>query len=168
MMSLTSIPVNFKEVFTTHVVSLHINPYWTVTQLLETVRPILAERFNCEEFDIVPTGQDSPGIPAEAGLPLAEANVAIRQLWGQDLHISFYVRRLNYEYPQLQNLNNNRHANQDINPIITNSFVQAECPICFENVNTFTRHNCRHGTCNNCHYRCIQANIIGCPVCRTL
>ena len=170
MMSFTSIPVNFKEVFTTHICTLHLNPNWSVTQLLETVRPILAQEFNYEpqNFDIVESGQDSPGIPAEAGLPLKNSNQIIRQKWGPQLQISFYIRRTNVPYSQLQNLNRNLHSDLEVNPIIIQSAITHECPVCFEFTQMINRYSCSHQICTDCYYRCLNTNNTTCPICRSI
>ena len=92
-MSLTSIPINFKEIFTSNVRTLHINPNWTVNQFLDSVRPIIEQEFNFESgsFEIVATGQDAPGIPAEAGSAVPISDIRIRFIWGPQLNIAFYI-----------------------------------------------------------------------------
>lgn len=169
MMSLTSIPFSFKEVFTTHVATLHVNPQWSVEQFMQSVLPILETEFDSTELEIVECGQDGPGIPAEAGLPLLPSNISLRNKWGNQLYVAFYVRRRNHVYPQLENLNNYAHNIQylDINPIIANSFVTSECPICFETAPTLTVYQCRHSICSQCHHQCIQTNRFTCPMCRS-
>jgi hypothetical protein len=168
MLSLISIPVNFKEVFTTDIRQLHLNPNWTVAQMIETVRPIIEQEFNCEQqyFDIVATGQDAPGIPAEAGFPLQKSNTKIKDMWGNELHIAFYIRRKNVVYPQLQNLNRNLQSDPDVNPIITQSAILHECPICYQLVPMINRYRCTHQICTECYYRCLNTNNNTCPLCR--
>ena len=171
MLSLTSIPVTFKEVYTTNMRNFHVNPNWTVTKFLETVTPHLRREFECDEFDIVETGQDAPGIPAEAGRPLESSGYRLKTKWGEDLRIAFYIRRRNYLYPQLQNLNSEQNMthhvyNADINPIIANAFSVSECPICYENVNTLTRYTCTHSICNQCFHQCHLSDYMICPICR--
>jgi len=169
-MSLTSIPINFKEVFTTNVRTIHINPHWTVTQFIESVRPIIEQEYHLEndDFDIVPTGQDSPGIPAEAGFPLQMSDISLRNMWGKELHVAFYIRRRNHIYPQLQNLNANIHVDPEINPIITNSAIVNDCPVCLETVPLLNRYSCRHVICTDCYYRCLNREYNTCPLCRSL
>jgi len=175
-MSLTGISVAFKEVFTNDVRWYPLKPSWSVRQMVETLRPHLARDFNTNEFDIVETGQDLPGIPAEAGQPLELSNITLKNKWGKDLRISFYIRRRNYSYFELQNLNLPRQIDTEsndiemttINPIITNSITVTECPICLENVPTFTRYRCAHGVCNDCYYRwqyASETNIGNVPTC---
>jgi hypothetical protein len=170
MMSLTSIPINFKEVFTTNVRTLHINPNWTVNQFLDTVRPILEQEFNFESgsFEIIPTGQDAPGIPAEAGLAVPISDIRIRFIWGPQLNIAFYIRRKNVVYPQLENLNRNLHLDHDINPIITHSVRTNECPICLEESEMINRYRCSHQICTDCYYRCLNTHNTTCPLCRSI
>jgi len=168
-MSLHSIRVNFKEVFTTNVRNLYINPFWTVRQFLETVKPIISQEFNCQQkhIEIIETGQDLPGIPAEAGLPLVISDIPIRQKWGQNLNIAFYIRRKNHVYPQLENLNNNRYIDPEVNPIITNSTTTNSCPVCLETVSLLNRYRCSHLICTNCYYCCLNNEHIVCPICRS-
>lgn len=168
MLSLRSLPVIFKEVWTTNTRELHVNPYWSITQFVQTVRPILAREFECADFDIVETGQDAPGIPAEAGRPLQLSNVSLINKWGRELRVGFYIRRRDRVYRQLENLNQmDAFLQNEINPIISNSFVTNQCPICFENVPTLTRYMCSHSICNNCYHHCLQADYLICPVCRS-
>jgi hypothetical protein len=170
MLSITSIAINFKEVFTTHVCTLHLNPNWSVNQMIDIVKPILQEEFNIQQqdFDIVATGQDSPGIPAEAGQPLQRSETKIKNIWGNKLNIAFYIRRKNLLYPQLQNLNRNLYTDIEVNPIITNSAVTHECPICFESTQMINRYSCIHQICTHCYYRCLNSNNTTCPLCRSI
>lgn len=170
MLSLTSIPIYFKEVFTTNRRSLHINPYWTVSQFLDSVKPILEIEFHCDRdnLEIVASGQDAPGIPAEAGFPLQPSDEVLKQKWGNNLHVAFYVRRKNFRYPQLQNLNNNLQFDGDVNPIITNSIIEQQCPVCLDTVQMINRYRCRHQICTNCFYRCLNTNNVVCPLCRSI
>lgn len=172
MMSLTSIPVAFKEVFSNEVRNLHLNPYWTVRQFIAIISPIIEQVFDCNDYDIVESGQDAPGIPAEAGAPLVPSEIILKNKWGKELNISFYIRRRNYTYFELQNLNSRVNIlqnvqNADINPIIIHSFHNADCPVCLETVPTLTRYSCIHRICNNCFYQCQQVNHELCPVCRS-
>jgi hypothetical protein len=172
MMSLTSIPVAFKEVFSTNVRHLHLNPSWTVRQFVEIIGPIIAHIFECNDFDIVEAGQDAPGIPAEAGQPLILSEIRLKNKWGNKLNISFYIRRRNFTYFELQNFNSPLNIeqnilNSNINPIIIQSFANAECPVCFETVPSLTRYSCTHSICNNCYYQCQQVSYDVCPVCRS-
>jgi hypothetical protein len=167
-MSLTGVPVTFKEVFTTNTYTFRVNPWWTVTQFLETMTPHLRLLYNMEAIDIVVTGQDAPGIPAEAGQPLLPSDICLKNKWGRDMNVSFYVRNRNRVYPQLENLNTNtQHLDTDINPIITQSVTENECPICLTNSPTLQRFRCRHVVCNNCYYTCSQNGFHICSVCRS-
>ena len=167
-MSLTGIPVTFKEVFTTNTFTFPINPGWTVTQFLETMRPHLRRVFNMSAIDIVESGQDAPGIPAEAGAPLQPSSICLKNKWGEGLHIAFYIRNRNRVYPELENLNTNtHHLESDINPIIILSAQHIECPICLTDAPTLQRFQCRHGVCNNCYYTCSQNGYTICSVCRS-
>jgi hypothetical protein len=168
MLSLLSQPVTFKEVWTTNTRELYVNPYWSITQFVQTVRPILAREFECADFDIVETGQDAPGIPAEAGRALELSNISLINKWGKDLRVGFYIRRRDRVYRQLENLNQmDASLQNEMNPIISSSFATNQCPICFESVLTLTRYMCRHSICNNCYHHCLQTDYHICPVCRS-
>ena len=68
MMSLLSVPIQFKEVFTTNVRNFHINPNWTMSQFIETISQHICREFNIEEdnLEIVESGQfNLGGIPPE-------------------------------------------------------------------------------------------------------
>jgi len=161
-MSLQSIPVTFKEVWTTNTRQFHVNPHWTVTQFIQSVKPHLAREFNANNFDIVETGQNLPGIPSEDGQALQYSDIKLKHKWGYNLNVSFYVRRRNYNYPELQNYYLSSNTN---NTDTTNNTI-VECPICFETSNLASRYGCSHGICNACFHRCRQENYIVCPVCR--
>jgi hypothetical protein len=169
MMSLTSIPINFKEVFTTNTRTLHLNPNWTVNQFLDTVKPIIEREYQCERgnLDIVASGQDAPGIPAEAGLPVEPSEIRIKYKWGIRLSVAFYIRRKNVIYPQLQNLNRNLQADQEVNPIIIHSAVNQECPVCLTSCPMINRYSCIHQICTDCYYKCLNAYITNCSLCRS-
>ena len=167
MISLHGVPVSFKEVWSTNSRTILINPFWTVTQFVETITPILRMIFNCVDIDIIEGGQDLPGIPAEAGFPLQRSNIRLKDLWGERLNVAFYIRRRNFHYPQLENLSQNPIFDPETNPIITNSVVVGVCPICFDIYPLLNRFRCRHSVCNNCYYRCITTGNNQCSLCRS-
>ena len=159
MMSALSRQVNFKEVWTTNICQLQIDPYWTMTEFIETISPVIAREFNTNDFEIVEAGQYTPGIPSEAAPALQITDMRLKDKWKEDLRVSFYVRRINYDYPQLQNLNIRRNIN--IAPLQI-----GDCPICLETVQLIPRIGCSHGVCSDCHRRCRQVNFTSCPLCR--
>jgi len=169
-MLLLSRPITIKEVWTTHSRQYNVNPYWTIRQFMETLSPHLTREFNCLEFDLIESGQDLPGIPAEAGLPLQISDIQLINKWGQQLNVALYLRRRNIIYPQLQNLNINIaiHSIPEMNPIITNSVSINQCPVCYENVPLLNRYSCRHCICTNCYYQCLNTNNIRCSICRSV
>lgn len=159
MMSIQSRPINFKEVFTTNIRQLHINPHWTMIQFVESIKPHISREFNTNDFEIVEAGQYTPGIPAEAAPALQITDIRLKDKWKEDLKVSFYVRRRNFDYPQLQNLNTRRNIN-------TTAIQTGECPICLETVRLISRNGCSHSVCSDCHRRCQQVNYTICPLCR--
>ena len=158
--------------WTNNVRQFNINPNWSVSQFVEVITPHLKRDFNMDSFDIVETGQDAPGIPAEAGIPLEMSNSIIKNKWRHKLEVSFYIRRKNYNYPQLENLDINLNlvqnidTNESINPIILNSYIVDDCPICYTTRPLLTRYSCCHGLCNGCYWRCQLVDYNMCPICR--
>jgi len=158
-MSALSRQVNFKEVWTTNICQLQIDPYWTMRQFIETISPVISREFNTNDFDIVEAGQYTPGIPSEAAPAIQITDMILKEKWNAELNVSFYVRRRNFDYLQLQNLNTRRNVNTA--PIST-----GDCPICLETVQLISRNGCSHSVCSDCHRRCQQVNYTICPLCR--
>jgi hypothetical protein len=161
MMSALSRQVNFKEVWTTNICQLQIDPYWTMTQFIESIKSDISRAFNSNDFEIVEAGQYTPGIPSEAAPALQITDMILKDKWKEDLSVSFYVRRRNFDYPQLQNLNIRRNIN-------TSSRLVGDCPICLETLQLISRNGCSHSVCSDCHRRCQQVNYNICPLCRQI
>jgi len=161
MMSLLSIPVSFKEVYTTNVRNFHVNPNWTITQFIQTIGPHICREFNVIEdnLEIIEAGQYTTGIKPEAAPALTQDTIKIKDKWGPKLQVSFYVRRKDYLYPEM-NLNLIRQTPNTVPSIID------DCPVCFENVTLTSRHTCSHTICNRCHQHCLSINYTICPICR--
>ena len=175
IMSLMATQVTFTEVWTTHSTQLYVNPYWTVTQFLQSVNPLIKIKFYTNDFEIVEKGQISKGVASEEGPALTNSDIQIRNKWGYDLDISFYVRRKNYDYSKLRQLNMNttidklKDSNTPTNPMIINFPIVEECPICFENmrfINNTNNFGCAHNICNNCYVNYKMLNYNNCPICR--
>lgn len=146
MLSLLSIPVTFKEVYTTNTRNFHVNPNWSVTQFMDSVLPHLSTEFNLslDVIEIVEAGQKLK----ESAPALVKTPTMLKEKWGEKLFVSFYIRKKNFVYP-----------------ITVNQTVD-ECPVCLEIVRVFTRHECSHKICDNCHNRCQQVRYTVCPLCR--
>jgi hypothetical protein len=167
MLGLQSIPINFKEVFTTRILQFHVNPFHTVTQFIESIRPALSAHFNINQNDveIIEGGQYINGNLAEAAPGLLPENRRLRDIWGPELrYLSFYVRRKNHLYPQLENNRREIEANQ-INT--ENIPFTEECPICLDSTTLIRRYTCTHGLCSTCYGRCQTASINTCSLCRS-
>ena len=174
-LSLMATYVTFKEVWTTHTKNFYVNPYWTVTQFLESIRPLIKNEFRMNYFEIVEAGQHIPGTPSEEAPAVTESEIIMSHKWGYDLRVSFYVRRKNYDYSELRrqsfyrNIGLHEDNNGSVNPIIINSPIVEECPICFENIPFINNRNnfgCSHNICNNCYVNCQISNHNRCPICR--
>jgi hypothetical protein len=174
-MSLMAIKVTFTEVWTTHSKQFFINPYWTVTQFLESIKPLIKNEFYTNDFEIVETGQIIKGIASEEAPAITNSEIKIRNKWGYNLDISFYVRRKNYDYSKLRQLSMNitidalKDINTPINPMIINFPIVDDCIICFENmqfINNINNFGCIHNICNNCYVNYRILNYNNCPICR--
>ncbi len=170
MLGLRSRPINFKEVFTVRTLQFQINPYFTVTQMIETLRPSLAVQFNInsDDIEIVESGQYTPGGLAEAAPGLEPSNRRLCDIWGEELrNVSFYIRRKNFMYPQIER--NRREREQNLTNINENEIITSigDCPICLESTTIFRRYSCSHGVCSVCYERCRTASIHTCSLCRS-
>ena len=169
MIGLRSRPVNFKEVFTVRTLQFQINPFFTVTQMIDSLRPILAVQFNInsDDIEIVESGQYMNGGLAEEAPCLVPSDRRLCDIWGQDLrNVSFYIRRKNFIYPQIERSIREREENQrQTSNIVISSFI-GECPICLESTSVTRRYNCSHGVCATCYGRCQESSIMGCSLCR--
>jgi len=167
--------VTFTEVWTSHTKQFYVNPYWTVTQFLESVSPLIKIEFNTIDFEIVETGQIIKGIVEEEAPAITNSDIKIRYKWGYDLDVSFYVRRKNYDYSKLRQSRINikidilTYNNTSINPMIINFPIVEDCPICFENIqfiNNINNFGCTHNICNKCYINYLMFNYNYCPICR--
>lgn len=164
MMSLLSVPIQFKEVFTTNVCEFHVNPNWTMSQFIETISLHICREFNIEEdnLEIVESGQfNLRGIAPEFAPAILKTDTQLKDKWGRRLAgVAFYVRRKNITYSPVT-LNT-------IHEVITYAepFVIEDCPVCLETVPVFCRYGCSHKICNNCHNHCLRVGYQLCPLCR--
>ena len=157
-----SLTITFKEVFTTNICNFQVNSNWTIAEFIQTIEPHICREFNIakENLEIIEAGQYTPGIPPEAASPLIQDSSIIKDKWGTKLEISFYVRRKDYQYPEL-NLNLIRQTST--RPITS---VIDDCPVCLETTSLYSRHTCSHNICDNCHRHCLSVSYTICPICR--
>jgi len=106
-MILPSQPVIFKPLFNYDgsqfiVEQIHIclvSPDWTISQFINTVKPLLAQGFNLDDtvlFDIVECGQEdlinNTYSNAEDAPKLKESDTKVSEKWGENVNVTFYVR----------------------------------------------------------------------------
>jgi len=170
-----SIQVTFTEVWTTHSKKFFVNPYWTVTQFLESVKPLIQMEFYTNDFDIIETGQIIKGMASEEAPAITNSEIKMRNKWGYELDVSFYIRRKKYDYSKLRQLSIHKHINElkerntPTNPMITNFPIAEDCPICYENmqfIHNVNNFGCAHPICNNCYANYKILNYSNCPICR--
>ncbi len=156
-MSLLSVPLTFKEVYTANVRSFHVNPNWTITQFIQILTPYICSEFNVleDDLEIIEAGQYTSGIRPEAASQLTQDTTLVKDKWGLKLGVSFYIRRKDYAYPQL-----------NLNLIRNSEIIVGDCPVCFETVSLYSRRGCSHRICRSCHECCLSVNYTICPVCR--
>lgn len=156
-MSLLSVQVSIKEVYTNNVRNFNVNPNWTISQFISTVTPLISFAFNiCPDIiEIVEAGQYKGDFRPEMHSSLLESNITMRDKWGPSLNVAFYVRRKNMVYPEITLATNN--------PI---HCVYEDCPVCLENKRVFLRYGCVHRICDSCFQQCISCDYLICPVCR--
>ena len=87
--------VTFKKVFSVKTIELRVDPYFTVTQFIENVRPTLSVYFNINEneIEIVESGQYELGMLSENAPALNPSNDQLHLRWSPNLNVSFYVRK---------------------------------------------------------------------------
>lgn len=151
--SLLSIQVKFTLLYSDNSRYIHINPHWTIKQMYESIKPIIKQIFQIDDFILIEQGRniDSLFFPKEAQLHINKNNQKIKELWTDKLNVSFYVKNLNAIYPQL--------VEQNI--LFQNSI---SCPICFETCYLCNRYGCSHYLCDQCYVKCSKQ--YGCPICR--
>ena len=170
MLGLRSYPVTFKEVFTSRTVDIHINPCFTLTQFIETVRPHLSSSFgiNQNELDIVEAGQYRNCLMPERAPALAPSGSQLSSHWGENLDgLSFYVRRKNYQYPEFQVPRISLRTNGSSGITISSDIYSGDCPICLETTSISRRYMCSHGVCLQCYQHCQSRSITICSLCRS-
>ena len=152
---MSNIPVYFKEVYTTKVMYYNLDHNWTKSQFMTYIRPLIARDFNIniDNFEIVETGQelrndDNQLLPSEEAPGIEINNVKLREIWGDSLNVSFYVRKKN-----------------DTNVNTSSSLPDYTCVICMNEGGT-NYYGCTHNICNICVNSCINANINRCSICR--
>jgi hypothetical protein len=154
MLSLQGVSIPFKEVWSSEIKCVRVNPHWTVEQFVWTVKPVLQQLFRLEnyEIDIVPINNIYcllHHIIPELAPALKETSIPIRRAWGQRLDVMFYVRRRKYYYPQLAELN----------------ITRGECLVCTNDSLIRCHYYCQHRICEECYCKIIQVNN-RCPECR--
>jgi hypothetical protein len=154
--SLLSIPVNFTPLYSENSKTIYINPNWTIKQLYESIAPIIKQLFEIDEFILI-ENRITPyntEFPKEAQIHIYKNNTSykkIKQLWSDNLNVSFFVKDLNAIYSQLDNKN-----------ILFQKNIS--CPICFESGYLCNRYGCSHYLCDQCYTKCV--NQLLCPICR--
>jgi hypothetical protein len=76
-LSLMATQVTFTEVWTTHTKQFYVNPYWTITQFLESIRTLIKNEFKTEFYEIVEAGQHIPGIASEDAPAIINSQILI-------------------------------------------------------------------------------------------
>jgi|LakMenEpi03Aug12_release.lakeMendotaPanAssembly.Ray.scaffolds.fasta_scaffold653516_2 hypothetical protein len=169
MLSLHTIPIRFKAVFTNITLIIHVNPFYTVMEFLETFSHILASHFgiNDNDIELVESGQYINGNIPESAQVLVPDSRRFCDIWGPQLrHLAFYVRRKNVVYPQIERQIRQREENQILISNVEMSSFIGDCPICLESTTLIRRYSCSHGVCTTCYIRCQAASMVVCSLCR--
>jgi len=153
-MPLLEVPVTFKELYDDKTYTININPYLTVSQMLDTYSNAINYIFNCENFVLIPTGQNIRDVfSPESGYILERSYKRLIDEYGAKLNVAFYVKNLNKEYQQLTDRN-----------IL---YKKSECFVCFDEKYLCNRFSCQHYICDICYDRCSRNySNNGCPQCR--
>ena len=156
MFSMQSIPVAFQEVWSNDIKYIRINPHWTLEQMIWSVKSVVKKIFRLENYDIdiVPINQVYNilhGIIPELAPKLVEINnIPIRNIWGKRLDIHFFVRRKNYAYPRLADLN----------------VKIDDCECCIGETYVRKHYKCNHQMCEGCFCKENMKSKL-CPICKS-
>lgn len=164
-MSLLSQTIRFKEIFTTNVKTIIVNPNWTLVQFIRIVTPILKNLFGFEQIEIVECGQDILGLPSELAPTLQPSNTVLKHKWGVNLNVAFYVRRKNWDYNIIENRINSDQQFSPFHQINSQNSIN-DCIVCLESLTTSGFFGCNHQICNSCIIGCLNNGHSRCPVCR--
>jgi hypothetical protein len=170
MTALINRQVNFKEAFSTTISQVEINPLLTITEFIETTRPVLATIFNINEneIEIVEAGQHKNGNLSEEAPSLVPSSRRLYEIWGQELtNVAFYVRRKNFMYPEIERYRIQREMNEFVTHNVQSEQHIDNCPICYETTSLHRRYSCIHGVCATCFDRCQLSSIRVCSLCRS-
>jgi hypothetical protein len=101
-----AIPINFKEVWGTNTKTYYVNPEWSTRRLFEYIYPQVQLDFGTSNFELVLTGQDVRVAEMAPALAINDNINLKNDILGPEMRlISFYIRKLNYQYPEMANLN---------------------------------------------------------------
>jgi hypothetical protein len=100
-----TIPIPFKEVWSDNIKNYQVDPLWTTRQLMENIRTQVEIDFGTSNFELVVSGQNV-AIPEMAqALPINDNIILKNDILGREMRIiTIYIRKLNYQYPQMANL----------------------------------------------------------------
>jgi len=138
------LPVKFKQVYTSNVHVLDVNPEWTCAEFIVYLTPLLNARFNynnsVEIVALNPYAYENIA-PEEAPAFVPHTNIRIKDKWFPDelRELTFYVRELIEE------------------PV---------CGVCLEAGPLDTWFGCTHQFCEGCYANCLHFNHTNCPICR--
>ena len=142
-MSNNLVQIYIKEVYTTNITYIIVDPRWSIIQFLHTINEGLTDYFNINNWELVEMGQHTEeNIPSEEGTALFPiVNVTLLEKYSDKLlneQLGFYIRPKSTE---------NRLT----------------CIICLDNERNILFNPCHHICCCN---RCVNNLNNMCPVCR--
>jgi hypothetical protein len=100
-----AIPVSFKEVWGTDTKVYYINPQWNTKEFIQYITPFIETDFGISNFELVLSGQNVP-IPEMAQSLVISDNINLKYdvFRGQLNFTGFYIRKIDYQYPQMANI----------------------------------------------------------------
>jgi hypothetical protein len=99
------IPVNFKEVWGEGIKTYYLDPQWSTRQMLQNITPQIVSDFGTSNFELVLCGQNIPIMELGTPLPINDNTILKNDIFGPEMRIvSFYIRRIDFQYPQMDNL----------------------------------------------------------------
>jgi hypothetical protein len=135
------IKVCFKLARTLIVKYYPINPYWTISEMYENVRPKIETDFHLTNVEIVEAGQNIPGIFAEDAPALEPTdNMVLWAKFGHYMNVTFYIR--------------------------SKTRILCECDECATIAPAMHYFGCQHEYCYSCvsYYRSSVNDM--CPICK--
>jgi hypothetical protein len=153
---MTKLNIYVKEVYTANskIIKMVLNERITISYLISYITPILINHFGYSNYELVEISKNNASRIAEEGDCFVLSNKTIINYYNMKTSdpnpsIAFYIRKMNYE-------------------VVNDENVNICCAICREgNSELNNSYNCSHLICRTCFNNCNIHNINRCSLCRS-